>query len=139
MIVLDTNIISALMRAAPDEAVQAWLDRQAADSIWTTAINAFELHAGIEMLADRRRRQRLEQTLKAILAEEFEERLLPFDGAAAEAAAALWARRRRVGRPVELRDTQIAGIVVVHRARLATFNGRHFSDLDVEVIHPHRS
>lgn len=136
MIVLDTNVISSLMRAEPDAATRAWLDRQPADSIFTTAISVFELRAGIEPLAQGRRRQRLEKTLTAMLDEDFEGRLLPFDRAAAEASAILLARRRRRGRPVELRDTQIAGIVLAHRARLATFNTRDFADLDVELIDP---
>lgn len=138
MIVLDTNVISALMRAEPDAVARAWLDRQPADSIWTTAVSVFELRAGIELLPRGRRRQRLDKAFAAVVAEDFEGRVLPFDRAAAEAAAVLLAERQRRGYVIELRDTQIAGIVVAHRASLATFNTRHFADLNVEVIDPQR-
>jgi hypothetical protein len=136
MIVLDTNVVSALMRAEADAATRAWLDRQAADSVWTTAVSVFELRAGIESLPAGRRRERLDRTLAAVLAEDLAGRVLPFDQASAEEAAVVLARRRRQGRPVEFRDTQIAGIVIAHRARLATFNARRFADLNVEVIDP---
>lgn len=138
MIILDTNVIAALMRAEPDAAARSWLDRQAKDEVWTTAICVFETRAGLEVLPAGRRRQRLERTFEAVLAEDFENRVLAFDRAAAEAAGVLLARLQRIGRPVELRDTQIAGIAVANRARLATFNVRHFEDLEIELIVPRR-
>lgn len=138
MIVLDTNVIAALMRAEPDAATRSWLDRQAKDEVWTTAISVFETRAGLEILPAGRRRQRLEGTFESVLSEDFENRVLPFDRAAAEAAGALLARRQRIGRPVELRDTQIAGIVIANKARFATFNVRHFEDLEIELIVPRR-
>lgn len=79
MIVLDTNVVSALMRAQADAVTRAWLDRQAADSIWTTAVSVFELRAGIELLPAGRRRERLDRTLAAVLAEDLVGRILPFD------------------------------------------------------------
>jgi len=138
VIVLDTNVISALMRAAADAAAREWLDHQAGTEIWTTAINVFELRAGIEMLPAGRRRQRLDETLKAVLTEDLEGRVLPFDSPAAEAAGYLLAQKRRAGRQIEWRDTQIAGIVIASKARLATFNLRHFADIEIELIDPRR-
>ena len=136
MIILDTNVISALMRAPPDAAVIEWLDRQPAESIWTTAVTVFEIRFGIELLANGRRRETLEALFEQSLAEDFQGRVLPFDGAAAREAAIIAAQRQRDGRPVDLRDTQIAGIAVARRAAVATRNLRHFEGLDVDVIDP---
>jgi toxin FitB len=136
LIILDTNVISALMRAQADAETRAWLDGQDASEIWTTSINVFELRAGIEVLPAGGRRRRLDETLMAVLAEDLEGRVLPFDRPAAEAAATVLAQRRRTGRLVEFRDTQIAGIVLASKARLATFNLRHFADLDIELVEP---
>ncbi len=124
------------MRAAVDPAVREWLDRQPLSEIWTTTINVFELRAGIELLPAGRRRQRIDEALKAVIAVDLEGRVLPFDVPAAEAAAGVLAQRRRAGRPVEMRDTQIAGIVVANKARLATFNLRHFAGIGVELVEP---
>ena len=136
MIILDTNVISALMRAPPDAAVIGWLDRQPAESIWTTAVTVFEIRFGIELLANGRRRETLEALFEQSLAEDFQGRVLPFDGTAAREAAIIAAQRQRDGRPVDLRDTQIAGIAVARRAAVATRNLRHFEGLDVDVIDP---
>jgi len=136
MIILDTNVISALMRSQPDNAAVTWLDRQAAESISTTSITVFEIRFGIEMLLPGRRRKRLEDLFEQSLVEDFQDRILPFDQDAAREAAALAAQRQRDGRPAGLRDTQIAGIALARRATLATRNVRHFQGLDVEVIDP---
>lgn len=126
------------MRADANAAAREWLDRQPRAEIWTTTINVFELRAGIEMLPAGRRRQRLDEILKAVLGEDLEGRVLPFDRPAAEAAATVLAHRRRAGRQIEWRDTQIAGIVIANKARLATFNVRDFAGLDIELIEPRR-
>jgi predicted nucleic acid-binding protein len=136
VIILDTDVVSALMRAEPDAAVVGWLDRQPAESIWTTAITAFEVRFGIALLATGRRRQQLEAAFDRALAEDFQGRVLPFDQDAALEAAAVAAERQRVGRPVDLRDTQIAGIAVARRATVATRNLRHFQGLAVAVVNP---
>ena len=129
MIVLDTNVISAVMRREPDPVVVAWLDRRPPESIWTTAVTVFEVHFGLELLAPGRRRRQLEEAFARALEEDLEGRVLPFERTAAREAALIAARRRRAGRPVEVRDVQIAGIVVARRATLATRNTRHFEDL----------
>ena len=135
MILLDTNVLSALMRREPDPAVKTWLDDQPAESIWTTTITVFELRTGIELLEQGRRRQ-LEQAFAELLAEDLAGRVQSFDQTAALAAASIAAARQRFGRPVEIRDVQIAGIATARRATLATRNTRHFADLDVELVDP---
>ena len=136
MIILDTNVLSALMRSAPEPKVVAWLDRQPAESVWITSITAFEARMGLALLPVGRRRLLLESALIRLLAEDLGNRILPFDGDAATEAAALVAKRKRAGRPVDFRDTQIAGIALARRAVLATRNVRHFADLSVQVLNP---
>ena len=136
MIILDTNVLSALMRNPPDAAVVAWLDLQAAESVWITSITLFETRLGLALLAKGRRRQALEAAFAQTLAEDQENRVLDFDSAAATEAASLAAIRQKAGRPVDVRDTLIAGIALARRATLATRNARHFQDLKLPLLNP---
>ena len=136
MIILDTNVLSTLMNSRPDVAVVAWLDRQPTESIWITSITVFESRLGLALLPGGRRRQLLEAAFEQIVAVDLDDRVLDFDRRAAAAAAALAAYRQRAGKPVDMRDTQIAGIAVSRRATLATRNVRHFADLQVPVVDP---
>lgn len=136
MIVLDTNVLSALMRQAPDASVIAWLDRQPAESIWITSVTLFEARLGLALLPKGRRRQGLEAAFAHLLKDDLEERVLDFDSAAASEAASLAAERQKRGQPVDMRDTLIAGIALARRATLATRNVRHFRDLKVPVVDP---
>ena len=136
MIILDTNVLSALMRKAPYAAVVAWLDRQPAESIWITSVTLFESRLGLALLPKGRRQQVLEATFARLLEEDLENRVLDFDSAAAGEAAALAAERQKAGRPVDIRNTQIAGIALARRATLATRNVRHFQDLKIPLIDP---
>ncbi|MEO8480668.1 MAG: type II toxin-antitoxin system VapC family toxin [Acidobacteriota bacterium] len=136
MIVLDTNVVSALMLAQPDAVVAAWLDEQPAESIWITSVTTFEVRLGLARLASGRKRRALETAFDQMVRQDLEGRVLQLDEAAAEAAAALAAARMRAGTPVDLRDTLIAGIVAARRATLATRNVRHFSDLGARVVNP---
>ena len=136
MIVLDTNVVSALAGEHPDSAVVSWLDSQPAESIWITSITVFEARYGIAALPAGRRRQQLALRFEQFLKEDISNRVLDFDSLAASAAAELSAERRRAGTPIDFRDTQIAGIVVAHKAALATRNVRHFLDLSVSVVNP---
>ena len=136
MIILDTNVVSALMQREPEPSVVAWLDRQAARSIWITTITVFECQFGLALLPKGKRRLTLEAAFEQVLQEDIEHRVLPFDTAAALQAASLAAARQRAGRPVDMRDTQIASIALACRASIATRNLRHFEDLDVAVVDP---
>jgi predicted nucleic acid-binding protein len=136
LIILDTNVLSELMQKAPDPSVVEWLDRQPAESVWITSITLFEARLGLALLPKGRRRQALELAFEQLLAEDLEERVLDFDRSAAEATAGLAAERQQNGRTVDMRDTQIAGIVVARRAALATRNVKHFADLTAEVVNP---
>jgi predicted nucleic acid-binding protein len=136
VILLDTNVLSALMRREPDHTVVAWLDDQPAESIWTTTITVFEVRTGIELLEQGRRRRQLEQAFVELLAEDLGGRVQSFDQPAALAAASIAAARQRAGRPVEVRDVQIAGIATARRATLATRNTHHFDGIGVELVDP---
>lgn len=136
MIILDTNVLSALMRQAPELPVVAWLDQQQADSVWITSVTLFEARFGLAVLPKGKRRQSLETAFARLLAEDLEDRVLAFDTSAATEAAVLAADRQKAGRPVDFRDTQIAGIALSRRATLATRNTRHFQDLRVPVVDP---
>jgi predicted nucleic acid-binding protein len=136
MIILDTNVLSTLMQKEPERAVVAWVDRQPAESVWITSITLFETHLGLALLPAGRRQQTLQAAFAQLLEQDLENRVLDFDGAAAVEAAALAAERQRAGRPVDMRDTQMAGIARARRATLATRNVRHFADLKVPVVDP---
>ena len=139
MIVLDTNVLSALMRTNPDTVVVDWLDRQPADSVWVTSITVFEVRFGLALLPKGRRRNALERAFDRVLTEDLSSRVLTLDETAAATAAQIAADRQRAGRIVDLRDTLIAGIAEAHRATIATRNTRHFEGLDVPVVDPWHS
>jgi len=136
VILLDTNVLSAVMRREPDPVVVAWLDGLPAESVWTTSITVFEIRLGLEILAAGRRRSDLEEAFTKALEDDFEGRVVPFDQAAAHAAGRIAAERRRAGRPVEVRDVQIAGIAIARKATLATRNLRHFEGLGLPLVDP---
>ena len=135
MIVLDTNVLSALMRQTPDTRVIAWLDKQSRTSVWTTSVTMLEIRFGLQIMATGQRRSRLLEAFETLI-EKMGHRVAPFDDEAAAKAADLMASRQRQGRPVELRDTMIAGIVSARHATLATRHLFHFEDLSVPVVNP---
>lgn len=136
MIILDTNVLSALMQRRPEPSVVAWLDVQAAEAVFISSITLFEARYGLAVLAQGRRKARLQEQLDALVSEELGYRIVAFDSRAADRASELAAERKRLGRPVDIRDTFIAGIALAHGATLATRNTRHFDDLPVPVIDP---
>jgi toxin FitB len=135
MIILDTNVLSALMRQTPDQNVLVWLDKQPRTSVWTTSVTILEVRFGLQIMSLGKRRALLIQAFEAVL-EKIGYRVAPLDAAAAQQAGDLMASRQKKGRPGELRDTMIAGIVLAHHATLATRNVMHFEDLSVPVINP---
>ena len=136
MILLDTNVLSALMRTTPDPGAVGWLDLQEPSEIWTTAISVFEIRFGLAGMAAGRRRQALESAFADLIAIDLAGRVAPVDRAAAEAAGALAADREASGRPVDVRDTLIAGIAIARRATIATRDVKHFADLSTPVLDP---
>ncbi len=136
MILLDTNIVSALMTEEADVRVVAWLDSQRPDDLATTAITVFEIQFGLSLMLPSRRRSLLAQAFTDVLTEDLKGRILAFDETAARAAGDLAARRQAQGRRVEAHDTDIAGIAIAHRAAICTRNVRHFEDAGVTLHDP---
>jgi len=124
------------MQKVPNPAVVEWLDQQPAESVWITNITLLEARLGLALLPNGRRRQALELAFEQLLSEDLEGRVLDFDRPAAEAVAGLAAERQRSGRTVDMRDTQIAGIVIARRATLASRNVKRYADLTAEVVNP---
>jgi len=135
MIILDTNVLSALMHQVPDKNVVGWLDRQPRTSIWTTSITILEVRFGLQIMTSGKRRSALMQAFEELI-EKIGRRVAPFDATAAQQAADLMASRHKRGRPGELRDTMIAGIALAQRATLATRNTVHFDDISVLLVNP---
>jgi len=136
MIVLDTNVISALMQKEPEKPVVKWLDAQPTASVWITAITVMEIRFGLQTMPKGRRQEALIGAFEMMLKNMIEGRIASFDAEAGIQAAELMAQRKRKGRPAEVRDTMIAGIVLANRATLATRNTQHFEDLPLTVINP---
>jgi toxin FitB len=136
MIILDSNVVSALMRLEPDPPVVAWLDLQPRASLWTTAVTILEIRHGLAIMPTGRRRNLRLAAFDRVIVDDIERRILSFDETAAEHAASLMAARQRSGRAGDLRDTMIAGIALAQHATLATRNVRHFDDLTLPVVDP---
>ncbi len=135
MILLDTNVLSEVMRSRPAPEVVAWLDAQPAGSLWTTSVTVFEVEFGLRKLEPGKRRNKLAAAFKALLDEDLERRVLAFDLAAAIEAGRLSARFVAEGCGVEIRDVQIASIALARKAKVATRNVRHFEGR-CEVVDP---
>ncbi|MBO0880806.1 MAG: type II toxin-antitoxin system VapC family toxin [Mycobacterium sp.] len=136
MILLDTNVLSALMRNTPDPAIVNWLDNEPAVSIWTTSITVFEIRTGINLLEHGRRRSQLDRNFTRVLADDLNGRVQVFDQTAALGAGTIAAEQQRSGRTVEVRDVQIAGITASRRAVLATRNIHHFEATGIDLVNP---
>lgn len=138
MIILDTNVVSELMRPSPAPVVLAWLGRQANAELFTTAITAAEVRYGIARLPDGHRKDELIRAADDLFGG-FPDQVLPFDVVAAAAYADLVVHRERTGNPIDGFDGQIAAICRVHGALLATRNVKDFCETGVATLDPFHS
>jgi len=136
VIVLDTNILSELMRSEPGAAVFAWVSAQPRATLYTTSVSKAEILYGIAVLPEGRRRLALAAAAEAMFADDFEGRVLPFDEAAAVHYAEIVATRRREGRPIDAFDAQIAAAARVVGAGLATRDIGDFAGCGLTVFNP---
>lgn len=136
MIVLDTNVISELLRSRPDPHVLEWVNKQPERDLFVTSISEAELRYGVEILPAGGRRERLLDEVDGLLREDFFGRILPFDSASAQAYAAIAASRRADGRPINHADCQIAAIAHSRGASVATRDIGGFQDAGIDLINP---
>jgi predicted nucleic acid-binding protein len=136
MILLDTNVVSELMRPAPSEAVLAWFAAQDAADLYLSAIGEAELRRGAAMLPAGKRREQLMATIEAMIAEDFAGRILPFDSNAAQAFVLVFLERRAAGRPISFADGQIAATARAQGAAIATRNTADFAGCGIGTREP---
>ncbi|MFI5004857.1 MAG: type II toxin-antitoxin system VapC family toxin [Solirubrobacterales bacterium] len=139
MILLDTNVLSELIRRDPDDGVLSWMDSLDAAAVATTAITAAELLYGVARLPPGRRKDQLSEAVLGLLAEDLSGRVESFDATAATHYAALVSDRERAGRPISVADAQIAAICRKLGATLATRNTEDFDATGVDLIDPWHS
>ncbi len=134
--VLDSNVISEIMKPRADASVLAWIDARAPADLHTTAITRAEIFYGIRQLDEGRQRVALEQAATSLFELEFDERILAFDSRAADHCADVRVQRLRAGRPISHEDAMIAGIVRAHRGTIVTRDEGGFEACGVPVINP---
>lgn len=139
MILLDTNVISAVMKPTPPEAVVSWLDRQQSTDLYLSTITIAEIGFGLQALPPGKRRRALENRFDLFLRRGFEQRILAFDLPAALLYAKLMSRRRQLGRLLSALDGQIAAIARAHELTVATGNVRDFEECGLEILNPFES
>ena len=139
MILLDTNVVSELMKAAPEQRVLFWISAQPQSSLYTTSITQAEILHGIALLPAGKRRRAIEDAAHAMFTEEFKDRILGFGSDAASPYAHIAAERRRAGRPISSFDAQIAAIARSVGATIATRNVADFSGCRVGLVNPWES
>lgn len=136
MIILDTNVVSELMRASPQPEVTAWMDGHSISTLFTTAVTEAEVLSGIAFLPDGKRRRGLASAAEHLFGLLFKDRILPFDSSSARAYASIAAARRAAGRPISLADCQIAAIARSRGASVATRNTADFEGCGITIDNP---
>jgi toxin FitB len=136
MIILDTNVLSELMRPDPSPNVVAWVAKQPTVQLCTTSITEAEIFYGIELMAKGKRREHLLAAADAMFTEDLTGRIYGFDSDAARVFSKIAAKRRTLGRPISHAHAQIAAIAQVRRAKLATRNLADFRDCAIDVVDP---
>jgi toxin FitB len=134
--VLDTNVISELMRAEPDPVVFAWIAAQPRTALYTTSLTHAEVLAGIAIMPEGRRRSALAETAELMFGEEFRDRILPFTADAAKAYARIFASRRQTGKPIETADLIVAATVHAYNAVVVTRDLGGFEGCGLTLINP---
>lgn len=136
MIILDTNVLSELLRPAPAGQVERWLAAQDGAKVYFTTVGEAELRLGVAMLPAGKRRTAFTAAIEGLLDEDFRDRILPFDRPAARAYATIAAERRAAGRPISQFDCQIAAIARARGARVATRNTSDYEGCGIDLIDP---
>lgn len=136
-VLLDTNVLSELMRARPDAAVLAWFEQQSGATFYTSAVTRAEIFLGIALLPAGKRREALAAAADQMFEEDFAGHCLPFDAAAASEYALLVAARTRIGHAISTEDALIAAIAIEHQMPLVTRNTKDFVHIgELQLINP---
>ena len=136
MILLDTNVLSELMRPQPNADVVRWVDNQLTSTLFTNAITRAEIELGLALLSEGKRKQTL-TVLARDMFDKFPQRCLPFEEVAAARYGRIVASRIKIGRPISVEDAQIASIALANGLRLATRNEKDFEEIDnLQLINP---
>lgn len=136
MIIIDTNVVSELLRPVPEPQVEQWLSKQDGRTVYLTAISEAELRHGLVIMPAGKRRASLTDAVDRILREDLAGRILPFNSDAAQSYAVIAAARRSAGRPIAQADCQIAAIAHSRSATVATRNTPDFEGCDIDLINP---
>lgn len=136
MIILDTHILSELMKSEPELTVIAWLNKQVATQLYITTVSIAEITYGLNSLPEGKRRDALNSAFNQAINNAFKHRIISFDEAAAYAYGTLMSKRKKMGRPLNSLDGQIAAIALISSATLATRNLCDFVDCNIELINP---
>jgi predicted nucleic acid-binding protein len=136
MLMLDTNMLSEIMRSEPEQKVVDWIVRQPSDELFTAAVCQAEILSGLAVMPSGRRRAELEEAARSMFADDFDGRVLPFDAEAASAYAEVFAARRKAGRPSGTIDLMLAGIARARGASVVTRNVADFEGVGVPIVNP---
>jgi toxin FitB len=135
MIVLDTNVLSEVMKPSPAPSVAAWMTKTDWAGLFTTVVNEAEIRLGIELLPEGRRKRELQEAAERLIAL-LDVRVLSFDSMATPYFAQIVAGRRRMGLPINDLDAQIAAVTRSHDMALATRNVVDFNGTGIKVFDP---
>jgi predicted nucleic acid-binding protein len=136
MILLDTNVVSEVMKVAPSAHVLRWLNEQSSSAVYVSAVTVGEIEYGLRILPDGRRRLQLKERFEQFIALAFAQRVLGYNEAAARLYGEIMGLRKELGRPMSVPDGQIAAIASSHALSVATRNTRDFEECGVELINP---
>ena len=136
MILLDTNVISEMMKKSPSATVVRWIDKQEVTHLFVSAITIAEISYGLNAMPKGKRRSLIENAFDRAIQESFKHRILPFDESSAHYYGRLMGRRKELGRPLSILDGQIAAIALAHGASVATRNTPDFMHCNLDLINP---
>lgn len=136
MIILDTNVISALMKPKPEPLIMKWVNKYDLEYLWLTSITVMEIQYGIELLPEGKKREALHKSFHKMLLQKFQGHIIEFDESAAIITGELLAKSKKTGFHIDVRDLQIAGIARMTGADLATRNTKDFKNTNVNLINP---
>ncbi len=139
MILLDTNVVSEVMKVAPSKAVLEWLNDQDSNSLYVSTVTIGEIEYGLRILPAGKRRLELKERFEQFISKAFAERVLAFDEAAARTYGDVMGIRKELGRPMSVPDGQIAAVARSSGLAVATRNTSDFEDCGVDVVNPFRA